>query len=326
MSRNLSFSALLAHAVRICNKRGRDIAILVLVFGTSLAVIEATMWNSVLTALQQSADATMGHEAVVRLQEHWTSTAAPERFNASVNFLADELSKRVTNLTREEEEQALMVMLWQLMKPPLMVAVPFIVLHLFLALLLRACTLVWFAGRAALHTSWFHRAALVAGVMSSWVLALFVSGGWLLALLVVLSFFSPMGYLLTFLAMIVPLLLWPRLAFAPVILAHNECSVLESLRLSYRHTQGSWWLIITQLFWFSLFVWCARSVYTGLIEGVVSIAAKHSPYASLLYSVLPFLAVIFIIIKLTFVILLWQVLPGKMLLSQLAERDQELPK
>lgn len=282
--------------------------------GVLLVFIDLAMWQAAFDALRTSAEATLGAATVQRLQEAWTTTAANARVDTVLELLTDELSNRLTGLVPTEREQALASMFWQIVRDPLMVAAPFACLQAAVALALRACLLMIFGARP--QASWFDRLATVAGVMSSWILALLACGGWLLLVLFALSVIWPVSILFTVVAMLMILLLWPRFAAAPVILAHQQCGVLESLRLSYRHTQGAWWFIVTQLFWFALFAWCVRTLYTTALEAVVTIAAQHSPVASHLYAVLPLFTLVLVALKMAFIVLLWQALPGRTVVPQ----------
>lgn len=289
-----TFPDLLRLTTAHCNRRGKQLAISVLLFGSVSILLWILTSQSIISEGTRQLTALLGPEAVTRIEQKIEGMAGRPDGEAMVNVFRQELNAKLGDIPRDEK----IAILINVGIRGSIAALPTIGLGV---LLIAFCTLwswaFWLVLGAGSEASWWtmmtQALRLMPRLLALIILLFCITVLWIPVVAVAVGIVVPVVLPVLLVAEIVFAgYLWPRLLLSPMILAQDRTTVINAIRRSIKLSKRRWFRIVGNIIGVGAVVWLGTFIARILLNMLVQVALPVSPYAVFLWQVLTYILLI----------------------------------
>ncbi len=285
----MPLSVLLRSSYALCNRLSRPLVAGVLAFGILTATLQAGTWAQAGVLLMQQMKGMVSTERYAEIERliAGDATVNAEKIGTA---LSTELDLKLKSMTQTEQMQYIERLIVGIVSGAGAVLWAFLLglVALFVFSRSYALTLAALAPKTVIGAL-RETVRRFPGLAGTWLLMAIASCLWMPGATFLLGFGRPEMFLLTLPSVALPVALYPRFAYAPVIRLQEHLSCMHCVRASFARTRGRWWVSASGLVGLSVSVWLGMTLLRTSLQLLVDSVLPYSFMAMMLYLLVPFL-------------------------------------
>lgn len=314
LSRMITFPQLLRQTTAHCNRRGRQLSIAVLAFGTVSIVLWILAVRIGMAESMAQLQTILGPEATARIQAQIGTIGSQQDLEQIGMTISSEIAQKVKSLPPEKQDEMMWTMTAQAFMGAFSRILPILIFMSLFWIFSRAFFLMLGAAKGEedflpMVMSTLRILPRLIGVRLLTACLLFL---WIPVVSFAVLFVFPAGVLVVMIAgMIFAIVAGPRLVFAPVILIQDHVGIRESFRRSFRISAGQWKRVVLNTIGVGAVVWLGTGVCQIVVNLFIKITLPFSPYALLLGQMMTFVTFMGVAYSTAFTVRLKEAVAGK---------------